>query len=162
MNKYKNATKNTHCIITKKSNSYGFTLIELMIIMAIFSVLAAIGVFSANQYFPNYKKNAAGRTVISDLVKARIHAIKERVRHTVTINNNKYTIHDANNASNVFLTRDFASDYDWKEVTIQSATNPTFNIDGTINNISTILVDCGGSDPVSITMTITGNLRIAE
>jgi type IV fimbrial biogenesis protein FimT len=162
MNKFKIVIKSVLSIIRKKSKDYGFTLMELMVIMAIFSILAAVGMFTANQYLPKYRKQAAGRTVLSDLVKARIHAIKSRVNQTVTINNDKYTIHDSGTPSNIFLTRDFELDFDWKDIRIQSTTNPTFNTDGTVNNISNIEVNCGGSDPVEITMTITGNLRIVE
>jgi len=161
MNNHRIVTQNRLCILNKQSNCYGFTLMELMIVMTIFAVLAAIGVVSSTQYLPNYKKNSASRTVISDLVKARIHAIKERKQHTFTlVNQNKYTIKDTNDV--VFLTRDFKADFDWDEVTVQTGTSPTFNTDGTINNISTINVDCGSNDPVAITMTITGNLRIVE
>jgi type IV fimbrial biogenesis protein FimT len=157
---HKTAKKTSPYIIKKKSNYYGFTLIELMVVMAIFSILAAVGVFSATHYLPNYRKQAAGRTVLSDLVKARIHAIRTRASQTVTIvNDHKYKIDDG---TNTFLERDFVSDFDWKDVRIQTATNLTINADGTINNISSIDVHCGSGDPVSITMTITGNLRIAD
>jgi len=157
---HKTARNTISCIISKNSSGYGFTLIELMVVISIFSILAAIGVFSATHYLPKYRKQAAGRTVLSDLVKARIHAIRTRASQTVTIvNDHKYKIDDG---TNTFLERDFETDFDWKDVRIQSATNLTINADGTINNISSIDVHCGRGDPVSITMTITGNLRIAD
>jgi len=154
-------TKTVFCKIRKKTKPGGFTLMELMMVMAIFSILAAVGMFSANQYLPKYRKQAAGRTVLSDLVKARIHAIKSGASQTVNfISNEEYKIQDP--ADTVFLTRNFESDFDWKDIRINSTSNPTFNTDGTINNISNIEVTCGNSDPVSITMTITGNMKIAD
>jgi type IV fimbrial biogenesis protein FimT len=155
-------TKFIKLITRKKSNYDGFSLLELMIIMAIFVVLAGVGVVSVTQYIPNYRKQAASRTVLSDLIKARIYAIKERKSQTVEISNNKYEIYETGNKPNKYLIRDFVADYDWKGLIIRANTNPILNPDGTINNISTIQVNCGGSDPVSITMTITGNLKIEE
>jgi type IV fimbrial biogenesis protein FimT len=151
-----------NCTIQKISKNCGFSLLELMVIMTIFAVLAGIGVVSVTKYLPKYRKQAACRRVLSDLVNARIYAIKKQKSQTVFIKDNTYKIKETGNTSNIYLTRDFASDYHWNGVTIQSQTNPILNTDGTINNISTINVNCGGSEPLSITMTITGNLKIVE
>jgi len=152
-----------HFIIMNRSHADAFTLMELMVVIAIFSILAAIGIFSATNYLPIYQKKAAGRTIISDLVKAKIHAIRQRTPQTfIIVNNREYLIRNSNNISDVFLTRDFIEDFGWKGITIQSDTNPIFNIDGTINNISTINIHGADSDPLSITMTITGNLSVVE
>jgi Tfp pilus assembly protein FimT len=163
MNNYNFAINPLSYIIENKSNANAFTLLELMVIMAIFSILTGIGLFSVSYYIPGYQQKAAGRTVISDLVKAKIYAIKQRTPQTFTIiNNRKYSIHNANDITDIFLTRDFEDDFGWRSVTIQSDTSPTLNLDGTINNISTINVNGANSDPLSITMTITGNLKIAD
>jgi len=131
--------------------------------MAIFAVLAGIGGISVMQYLSTYEKKAATRMIISDLIKARIHAIKQRTPQTFKqLNTIKYRIENANDATDILITRDFKDDYGWKGVTFESKTEPTFNIDGTINNISTIEVNPESSDPISITMTITGNIKIAE
>ncbi|ETR72195.1 MAG: pilin assembly protein [Candidatus Magnetoglobus multicellularis str. Araruama] len=143
----------------RKTNGYGFTLIELMFVMAIFSVLAAVGLYSVNQYLPRQRKLAAVRIIKADMVKARVHAIRERQNQTLDIQNNKYRIHDN---SETFIERNFENDYGWGEIQIQSDSDPVFNPDGTITDISTIVIDSGDSEPLSITMTITGNISIEE
>ncbi|KPA09475.1 protein containing Prepilin-type cleavage/methylation [Candidatus Magnetomorum sp. HK-1] len=138
-------------------DSNAFTLIELLFVMAIFTTLAAIGVYSVNQYLPKQRQLSAARVVKTDLVKARIHAIKTRTNQTVTLQNSAYIIKQD---SNVYIKRNFKEDFDWNGIEVKSDKSPTFNMDGTVDDITTIEVRCGDSDPLFITMTITGNIKI--
>ncbi|MBF0450174.1 MAG: prepilin-type N-terminal cleavage/methylation domain-containing protein [Candidatus Magnetomorum sp.] len=138
-------------------NGPGFTLIELIVVMAIMSILATIGVYSFNAYLPRHRQLAAARVVAGDLSKARIRAIKQKTDQNFHLNMNTYTIGDG---TVTFIDRDFARDFDWNDLRIQTAREPTFNMNGTIDNISTITIMCGDSDPLEITMTITGNIKI--
>jgi len=138
-------------------NSSAFTLIELLFVMAIFTVLASVGVYSINMYLPKQRQFAAARVLKTDLVKARVHAIKTRTNQTVNFQKSTY---DIKQDSKVFLKRNFKKDFNWSGVELKSSKNPTFNMDGTVDDVSTIEIKCGGSDPLFITMTITGNIKI--
>jgi len=137
----------------------GFTLLELMVVMAIFGIMATIGVYSYIIYIPRHQQLSAARIVINDLVRARIRAIKTRKAQQFNLFINRYTISDD---STTFLVRDFSNDYHWDNVRVITPREPTFNTNGTINNISTITIMCGDNEPVAITMTITGNIRISS
>lgn len=146
-------------IFYKKSiNANGFTLVELIVVMAVFSILAAIGIYSFNAYLPRQRQYAAARVVVNDLVQARIRAIKTREPQQFNLFFNRYTIGDA---TDTFLTRNFNNDYEWDDIQVRTFREPTFNINGTIDNIATISIMCGDNEPVEITMTITGNIKIS-
>ena len=54
----------------------GFTLIELMIAIAMIAILSGIAIPSLSNLAPNYRLKAAARELYSDMQNARIEAIK--------------------------------------------------------------------------------------
>lgn len=61
----------------KKYN--GFTLIELMIVMAVVSILIVVGAPSMRAYFANSFSNSLSNTLLIDIMYARNHAISNSV-----------------------------------------------------------------------------------
>lgn len=57
-------------------NSKGFTLIEVIIVMAMIGIMAAIAVPTINSWLPNYRLKSAARDVYSTMQKARMLAVK--------------------------------------------------------------------------------------
>ena len=55
----------------------GFTLIELIVIIAILGVFAGIAVPNFLSYMPKYRLNGAARQIMGDLMAARMQAVKE-------------------------------------------------------------------------------------
>lgn len=54
----------------------GFTLIELMIAIAIIGIMTAIAVPAVMNWLPNYRLKAAARDLYSNMQKAKIEAVK--------------------------------------------------------------------------------------
>lgn len=77
----------------------GFTLLELIVVIAIVGILTAIAVPGFFAYLPNYRLNSAARDLYSNLHLAKMAAIKANGTCTVTYNagQNTYTITGAMN-----------------------------------------------------------------
>jgi prepilin-type N-terminal cleavage/methylation domain-containing protein len=78
--------------IRKKES--GFSLIELLVIMVIIAILAAIAIPGFSAWLPNYRLRQAARDVYSNLQRAKVNAIKSnsewRVYFDTTVNPGRY------------------------------------------------------------------------
>ena len=72
----------------------GFTLMELMVVIAIVAILSGIAIPNAISWRNNAQVSSAARAVYSDLQHARSMAVKENMNCTVSFNtaNKTYTI----------------------------------------------------------------------
>lgn len=99
---------------------YGFTLVELMIVIAIMAILSAIALPNFQTFMAQRRLNGAVRQVFGDLMSARQRAITENRNIGVVFssNNHSYTIFAdtdndgiADSGETVLQTRDIHPDY---------------------------------------------------
>lgn len=144
----------------------GFTIIEMMITIAILAVVAGIGVPNFMSYLPKSRLNGATATLMADLMGARMKAGKLNKRVKVFfIDDHQYKIcNDTDDADTTVsedegdvVLKDIQSEY--SDVTFSSTNNPIFYPRGTATNLATVtLTNSSGSK--SLTISITGNVRI--
>lgn len=144
---------------------YGFTLVELMLGIAIIGVLMAVLAPNVLSQMPRYRLNGAARQVLGELMAARMKAVNENSLVKVFFQDtHRYTIcavpnsHSALNACTGTVTnRDIQSAY--RHVTLTANNNPVFLSRGRATNMATItLANASGSK--NITISISGRIKI--
>ena len=147
----------------------GFTLIEMMIVIAILGIFAGIAIPNYLSYMPKHRLNGAARQVMGDLMLARMQAVSQNnefmVFFDLSINNHEYTIlDDDNNDGNIDVgewtqTKDIQSEY--SNVTFSNVTaDPIFRPRGTATGATITLINPAVSTPVNIAVAMTGRVKI--
>lgn len=80
----------------KMKNKKGFTLVEVIVVMAVIGIMVTIAIPGISSWLPNYKLKSAARDVYSSLQKARMLAVKNNRNAAVIFDaaNNKYDVCD--------------------------------------------------------------------
>jgi len=147
----------------------GFTLIEMMIVIAIMGIFAGIAIPNYLSYMPKHRLNGAARQVMGDLMAARMQAVSQnnefKVFFDLSINNHEYTIlDDDDNDGNIddgewTQTKDIQSEY--SNVTFSNVTaDPIFRPRGTAYGTTITLTNSAGSKYVKVATT--GRVKIDD
>jgi type IV fimbrial biogenesis protein FimT len=62
----------------KKKSEHGFTMVEVMIVMAVLAILATFAIPAYMSWRPNFHLKGAARDLLSNFQKAKIQAVKNR------------------------------------------------------------------------------------
>jgi len=144
----------------------GFTLIEMMIVIAVLAIMAAIAIPSFMSLLPGMRLNGAARQIMGDLMAARMNSVKQNNSVRVFFNSpgaNQYQILDDDNndgtagTGEAITIRDIQDNY--QDVTLTSTNNPIFHPKGTATSLATItLHNSSGAKKVSVS--IAGRVKI--
>ena len=120
-----------HLTINKNNNS-AFTLIELMIVIAIMAILSAIAIPNFQTYMAQKRLSGAARMVMSDLMNARMLAVtlNRNVQVTFPTSASDSYTYDATGTSPI--TKNIKTGFGYHDVTLFSNTNPVFIPNGTV------------------------------
>jgi len=151
-----------------KKRKRGFTLIEMMVVIAIIAVLSAIAVPSFMEYARNQRLNGAARQVYTDLMNARQQAVTENKKMIVQfVNNHQYQFVRDNDASETVTTgdetlvlRDIHPDY--SDVTFSASFNPAFRPNGTGKNPKITLTSSSTGKTKCIKISTAGRIKIGD
>ena len=145
----------------------GFTLIELMTTIAVFSVLATIAIPTFMSWLPGMRLNGAARQVMGDLMAARMNAVKLNKNTQVFFDGNyQYKIcNDTDDLGTTvsyeegdLVTKNIQDNYPGVQI-ISATNNPIFLPRGTVTNLATIKLQ-NSSGTKAITVSIAGRVKI--
>lgn len=149
----------------KRLNKAGFTLIELMIVIAIIGIVSAIAAPNFRTYMAERRLSGAARMVMSDLMAARQKAVTQNNRFSVTFSGTQYTILDDDNdngstdSGEMTEVRNIQTDY--YDVTIPNVTaNPVFYPRGTASGTSVTLTSSKTGKSKKVVVALTGRVKI--
>ncbi|MBU2227905.1 MAG: GspH/FimT family pseudopilin [Proteobacteria bacterium] len=135
----------------------GFTLLELMIVIAVMGIMTTIAIPSYQTFMAQRRLNGAARQVMSDLMAARMKAVSLNQKVKVSFgSNHAYQIwNDADGNGTVAddegddIEKDIHPDY--YDVTFIASANPVFQTRGIVAPGSTIaLTNSSGSKYVKV------------
>lgn len=133
----------------------GFTIGEILVVTAIFGILAAIAVPQFVALQPSLRLNGAARQVFSEIMSARMKAVNENTTYTVTFPNN----HTIQIVGSTTRTVDIQTLY--SDITLTS-TAATINLSsrGTAD-VASIITVSNTSGTKSVSVKITGAATIS-
>lgn len=74
--------------MTKNSSiTYGFTIIEILVVVAIIGILVGVTVPTLSKYLPGVALNGSARTLTSDLRVSQERAVTEQKQYSITFYN---------------------------------------------------------------------------
>jgi len=131
----------------------GFSLMELMIVVAVMGIVSAIAAPNYIDYMANERLKGAARMVMSDLMLARAKAVTQNINVTVAFTSNySYTITGDATA------RDIRNDY--YDVTFSASANPIFYPRGTTGGTTVTLTSARTGASKCVMAASTGRVKI--
>jgi prepilin-type N-terminal cleavage/methylation domain-containing protein len=142
----------------------GFTIVEMMITIAVIGVLASLSFFTVQAIMPGYRLNGAIRMVRGDLYNAKMLAAKKNRQYKVVFTANGYKLQRGTSNVGAFsldqveLSKTF-SDYPHVTVKASATADPVFSPRGTASGV-TITLQSSDGDEKTITISIAGRIKI--
>ncbi|MCX7815898.1 MAG: GspH/FimT family pseudopilin [Syntrophales bacterium] len=144
-----------------------FSLVELIIVIAIMGIMGSIAAYSWQRYVHNANLKTAARDITADIANTRTKAVSERLTYRIkfSVENNYYTVEKANQDGSYtnIVTKTLSIHGRGSGITLQRVNFPEntlyFYTRGTCNPGSLKIVNNRGSE-ATITINITGRTYV--
>lgn len=155
---------NSRSIETEKLSVRGFTLLELMVVVVVFSLLCTIAYPSYKEWRKNLIYRKTAREVIAVFRETRSRAISSNREHRIEFepDSNKYRVMQGNRASNSSEWKIIIRDWTVFPAEVLLSVNETkfqINTNGTANGGTIKINDTLATVKYAITVNRTGRIR---
>lgn len=147
------------------SNQKGFTIIEIVIVMVVITILAAVSIPVYIGMKPVIRLSGATRQMMEDLMWARMQAINQNNEFRIIYDNNhQYCILDDDNNNGVInageslITKDIHNQYDDVIYSSSNINDLIFYPRGNAANLTTLTL-CNKSGTKAVSVAITGRVK---
>jgi len=145
----------------------GFSLVELMIVIALMGIMAAIATPALQRYAINRNLKSAARDITSDFMRLKARAIAENRKYRIVFNvpGNNYTIEERNAADTAWINpliktpTSFESDIIFTNVAFGAGTTATLEKRGIVT-AGTVELTNDRNSTAKITTNITGRTYV--
>ncbi len=161
------ASSSSVCVVGRERSTSGFTLVEVLVVLLILSVLAAIAVPSLHELIRSAESRKAAREVASVLRMGRARAIATNYEHRVEFDdkNKRYRLTQGNRTNNSCTWDTIVQDWTRLEgVSLDMDANISsiqFNTNGTSNHGTITIKENESNRLFKIIISRTGRIRIS-
>ncbi|OGQ89087.1 MAG: hypothetical protein A3J85_01630 [Desulfobacula sp. RIFOXYA12_FULL_46_16] len=156
-----------------RNKNSGFTLVELMVVIAIIGIMAGIAIPNFFSFLPKSRLRSATRDIISCLQEMKLRAIKENATTVIVFDlaNDRYTAFVDNGpgvaagnstldaSESIIKQETLPSDLDMYNTSFVANTGG-FTARGLPRNAGTVFISYGNTDYRSVIVNLAGNIRI--
>jgi len=140
----------------------GFTLVELMIVVALLAIIAAIGGLALNAYTLNRNLKSAAREIVSDFFVYRARAVSEGKTYRIAfdVDGSSYTIQPGSSTPVTRTPMAFGSDIRIVDANFGGGKTVNFLPRGTVSPFGNIKLRNGRQSNATIKVNITGRTYV--
>ena len=138
----------------------GFTIIELIVVLALAAIVMAIALPGLISWLPTYRLSAGARQVASDLQLARMKAISQNTKFRLNFGSPPSTSYTFEKDDGGFATE--SGPFSLPDgIKVIAVTASEFQSRGTVNTAGSITLENNNGDPTkTVTISIVGRVSI--
>ncbi len=156
----------------KKITEKGFTLVELMITVAIIGIMTLIAVPAFQRHAINANLKSAARDIASDFLLLKGRAVSENTEYQIDFDatNDNYEIKRWDTGTSVFVSlapaqvkgvKNFGEDINITSAVFGAGNKATFKTRGTVTPLGTVQLTNSRNSTATITVNITGRTYVS-